>query len=212
MDEFWRLKEVAESPLFGKPEGKSLLNANKDILTIVLENNTPNNWNIDFIVNAAWDLAMNRDEFSLVAPAALSRDAVILAALRESVVLYAVPVAGCAKIPKYEYIWEVDEVIQDRASMFVQTYNDLFDDYLLPSPVYGNAEIYWNASGSSTIIGRCVRIGYDDSVQPTMHYHWAIEHGDNDDLVVKEFWDSQVWSTSQYREKLGIWEVDRRRF
>ena len=140
---------------------------------------------------------MDSDDFSLVALASLSRDAVVLTALRESVVLYAAMVAGCGPI-EYEYEWAVDPIIQERAARFVATFNELFDESL-PEPVADNAQRFSAASDGSKIIGRCVRIGLDDTVQPPRQYHWAIDHLNNKP-VVKEFWDTQIWTTERYRE------------
>jgi hypothetical protein len=30
------------------------------------------------------------------------------------------------------------------------------------------------ACDEKAIVGRCVRVGYDDIPRPVMHYHWAI--------------------------------------
>lgn len=196
-DSFRRLKQVMQSGLYGPPhDGGSLLPAGEDPLSVALKDTFPK-WSVDNLTAAAYDCAASSDDFSLVALAALSKDSVVLAALRETCVLYALAVGGSAY---WETVWEVDEVIQQRAQRFVQTFNDLFDE-ALPIPGPENAREYWNACKEWKILGRCVRIGFDDSIQPTRHYHWAIDHGTDHKLVVKGFWDTDIWTTERYSEK-----------
>jgi hypothetical protein len=168
-----------------------------DALSKALQTSIPENWSIESLTEKAHQYACESDDFSLVALAALSHDSVLLAALRESVVLYvAVAVLGPEMQSQTEYVWEVDEIIEKRAQQFVTTFNELFDDSL-PDPVAQNAAIYWNAGNAQSIISRCVRIGYDDSVQPVKHYHWAIDLV-ADTEVVRDFWDFEVWTTERY--------------
>lgn len=61
-----------------------------------------------------------------MALAALSKDPVVLAACRESVVLYAFLPPGSAYNPEEpEYRWQVDPLIEQRATKFVRTFNQL---------------------------------------------------------------------------------------
>ncbi len=65
------------------------------------------------------------DDYSLVDLAALARDPVLLAALRETAVLYAaVAIGGAAWTADPEYIREVDEILQTRAARFVEDFRD----------------------------------------------------------------------------------------
>jgi hypothetical protein len=195
---YQRLKQVTESRIFGAPfDGDSLLTVGKDSLSVALGKTFPE-WNIETIVDAAYQCALDSDDFSLVALAALSRDPVVLTALRESVVLYAMAVDACAVMPNPEYIWQVDDLIESRGRRFVETFNELFDDSL-PQPKQDNADVFWRACKEWKIVGRCVRIGFDDRVRPINHYHWAIDRAKYS-LIVKDFWDTEVWTTERYRE------------
>jgi hypothetical protein len=196
---FQRLRQVTASRIFGKASGSGLLPGGKDALTIAMETTFPD-WSIATLTQAAYEYALSSDDYSLVALAALSRDSVVLAALRESVVLYAMCMAGCSAEPvQYEYVWGVDEVIQSRATHFVQEFNQLFNASL-PLPTAENAKTFWDAADESKLVGRCVRIGLNDASQPIEHYHWAIDYDESDKLVVKDFWDSELWTTARYRQ------------
>jgi hypothetical protein len=196
---FQRLRQVTASRIFGKASGSGLLPGGKDALTIAMDRTWPN-WTIEILTKAAYEYALSSDDYSLVALAALSRDPVVLAALRESVVLYAMCMAGCSAEPvQYEYVWAVDEVIQSRATHFVQEFNQLFNESL-PPPTAENAKTFWNAADESKLVGRCVRIGFNDGSQPIEHYYWAIDYDESYKLVVKDFWDSELWTTARYRK------------
>lgn len=196
-----RLKRVTESPLFGIPQtNERLFPAGEDPLYYALEKTFPN-WDIPTLTATAYELALNSDQFSLVALASLSRDPVVIAAVRESVVLYAaVMLAGCAKPPQREYIWRVDPMMEKRAQCFVDTFNALFNESL-PAVNASNAEAYWYACNQWTLVGRCVKIGTDLEQLPIKHYHWAIDQNDKMELVASEFWDTEIWTTEQYRER-----------
>jgi len=117
------------------------------------------------LTNRAYECASGSSDFSLVALAALSRDPVVLTALRESVILYLMAVLGLSVESEPKYAWEVDEIIQRRAAQFVETFNELFGEHL-PRPAPENAKDFWKASKKWKIIGRCVRIGFDESDGP----------------------------------------------
>ena len=197
---FKRLKQVTESPIFGPPfDGGFLLSVGEDALSVALKKTFPE-WTVENLTNRAYECAAESSDFSLVALAALSRDPVVLAALRESVVLYAMGARGGWR-PEPEYVWEVDDIIQERASQFVNTFNNLFSERL-PRPAPENAKVFWIASRESQVIGRCVRVGFDDSVRPIRHYHWAIDEDAKYRPVVTEFWDTEIWTTARYRAEL----------
>jgi hypothetical protein len=196
---FQRVRQVTSSRIFGKGGGSGLLPGGKDALTIAMETTFPD-WSIATLTQAAYEYSLSSDDYSLVALAALSRDPVVLAALRESVVLYAMCMAGCSAEPvQYEYVWAVDDVIQSRALYFVQEFNQLFNESL-PLAIAENAKIFWDAADESKLVGRCVQIGFNDANQPIEHYHWAIDYDETDNLVVKDFWDSALWTTARYRQ------------
>src|ERR1051325_8617057 len=97
------------------------------------------------LTNAAYKCAAESSDFSLVALAGLSRDVVVLAALRESVVLYSMAVGGSRMRSEPEYVWAVDEIIRQRAAQFVETFNHLLGERL-PQPAPENAKEFWIAS------------------------------------------------------------------
>ena len=197
-ESYSRLIAVTSSPLFGiRTPSDSLLPSGTDPLTVALSDTFPN-WNIETLTNAAYAIATRSDDFSLVALAALSKDPVVLTALRESVVLYAMALAGAAW-SEPEYVWEVDLEIEKRSKRFVETFNQLFNKSI-PIPSSDNTEIFWNAYDYSKIIGRCVRIGFDDSVTPVKHYHWAVDRTETYEHKTTDFWDHEIWTTQRYRE------------
>ena len=202
VDGYRRLRQVTKSPIFGPAfAGEHLLTVGKDSLSVALKMTFPE-WNVENLTSTAYQCASDSDDFSLVALAALSREPVALTALRESVVLYAMALGGYAALDEEpQYVWAVDEVVQTRSARFVATFNELFGESL-PEPVPENAKQFWIACDIWKIIGRCVRIGYDDSVRPVKHYHWAIDRDAQYNPTVGDFWDTDIWTTQRYREKL----------
>ena len=57
-------------------------------------------------------------------------------------------------------------------------FNALFDE-ALSAPQAANAATYWSAASITSIKGRCVNLGYDDTVSPVQYYRWAIYVGDD---------------------------------
>ena len=102
-------------------------------------------------------------------------------------------------------MWKVDDDLVRHARRFVDAFNALFDDEL-PTPHPDHAERYWRACYGNDVLGRCVRLGSDDTVMPHRYYHWAIRRGAGGagGLEVHEFWDVEIWTTDMYRAKLGI--------
>ena len=156
-------------------------------------------YSVASLTESANRIAKSSDDYSLVGLAAFAKDSVALAALRESVVLYA-ELAAWGMPPEPVYEWAVDPDLEIRAQRFVETFNQLFSESL-PLPIAQNAERYWGAAGRAEILGRCVRIAYDDSVEPWRHYHWAIKSGPGAPYEVDEFWDTEVWTTERYRQE-----------
>ncbi|XVJ69584.1 MAG: hypothetical protein HEQ39_07925 [Rhizobacter sp.] len=196
-----RLKQIIESGIFGpSSDGDCLLSGGEDSLSLALQKTIPA-WNIPKITDAAYLCAVNSNDFSLVTLAALSRDPVVLTALRESVVLYAAAVAGSAMNGTPEYIWTVDQVVESRARQFVDTFNRLFNESL-PLPDATNAATFWRGCNEWKVVGRCVRIGFSGPEQPVKNYHWAIDFDANHALIVKDFWDIDIWTTQRYSEQM----------
>jgi hypothetical protein len=198
LSEFQRLRDVTSAPLYGRPQytGK-LLPAGSDALSQALHDTFPN-WTVASLTAAAYIKAGEMDEISLVGLAARVKDAVLLAALRESVVLYAEMVMGAARHPPQpKYVWNVDKDLAQQARRFVDTFNVLFGEKL-PPPEPAQVERYWHAYVKNEILGRCVRLGCDDTISPIRHYHWAICRGADGEFAVQEFWNPEVWTTTRY--------------
>ncbi|MFN8574486.1 MAG: hypothetical protein U0132_20710 [Gemmatimonadaceae bacterium] len=199
LPEFDRLRAVASSPLYGRPEEcGTLLPTGRDALSQALDDTKPV-WNQSTLVQAAHDAACNWEDFSLVGLAARIKDVVVLTAVRESIVTYVLYMDTSALFPPQpQYVWEVDEELARQASRFVDTFNRLFGEHL-PEPLPSRAKEYWKACRGNWIVGRCVRLGRNPDVVPTQHYHWAIRRKADGHLEVDEFWDADVWTTKRYR-------------
>jgi hypothetical protein len=207
LPQFQRLRNVTSAPLYGRPQHRgTLLPAGRDALSQALLDTFPE-WTVGGLITAAHSTAQETDEFSLVGLAARVQDAVVLTAVRESVVLYAEVVEGSAlDPPRPQYVWKVDEDLAWQARRFIDTFNTLFREEL-PAPEPAQAEHYWHAYDDNEILGRCVRLGYDDTVLPIRHYHWAICRGAHGEFAVQELWKPELWTTTRYRSALrgGGW-------
>lgn len=202
LPEFRRLLDIVGSPLYGRPEynGK-LLPMGRDALAQALGDSAPQ-WTLSRLVEAACDAALRTDDFSLVGLAARARDAVALAALRESVVLYAELRLGALEDPPApRFLWAVDEGLVVQARQFIDAYNTLFG-MELPLPEPQQAEQFWHACVANDVHGRCVHIGMERRVTPALHYHWAICRGANGAHEVREFWSPDTWTSDRYRAAL----------
>jgi len=201
LPEFQRLLNVTSAPLYGRLQhtGK-LLPVGRDPLSQALLD-TRLQWTMPRLIEAAYSVALKTDDISLVGLAARIKDPVILTATRESVVLYAEEVLGSMLGEEPQYAWEVDEDLAAHAKKFIATFNALFGEEL-PPPNPTQAEVYWHAYGDNDVLGRCVRLGYNDSVSPVRHYHWAICVGNGGELMAREFWHPEVWTTTRYRSVL----------
>jgi hypothetical protein len=94
-------------------------------------------------------------------------------------------------------VWQVDADLAAQASRFIAAFNRLFGNELPPAEA-GQVEAYWHASDSDKYLGRCVRLGVDDSTIPVRHYHWAIRRGQDGHPTVHEFWENEIWTTDRY--------------
>jgi len=101
-------------------------------------------------------------------------------------------------LPKYVYEWNVDKEIEERVNRFISLFNELTSSHILTANPK-NAEYFYNAYEKNHILGRCVRIAYDDNQIPTRHYHWAI-NSHNHEFLFDEFWDSELWTTDKYKK------------
>jgi hypothetical protein len=200
LPEFQRLLAVSSSPIFGSPVREHLLPVGRDPLSAALYAVRMPQWSVPLLTAEAARLARESDDCSLVGLAARAEDPVVLAALRESVVLHAEVVVGCAMpLPRYEFVWQVAPEVAGAARRFVDAFNALFGREL-PPPTAQFAELYWMTCRESNVVGRCVRIG--QSNPPASYYHWAVRRNDAGELSVHEFWHDQVVTTEQYRNDL----------
>jgi len=199
LPQFRRLLQVASATLYGPPvQGEKLLPVGRDPLSEALRATWPD-WTVARLTATACAAAREADDISLVGLAARIKDPVVLAALRESVVLYAESVVGSLS-PPMEFVWHVDDELATQARRFVDTFNALFGDEL-PAPIREYAEVYWSAYAGATILGRCVRLGQTDTL-PLRYYHWGICIAGGDQLSVQEFWHREIWTTARYRAAL----------
>jgi hypothetical protein len=194
---YTRLKQVASSPIFGENKKTSaLFPQGKDAITFALKETFPD-WTVPNITAVAYEIAAGSEDYSLVGLSALTKDPAVIAACRESVVLYAEAYVEIEDSPEPDYLWRVDEIIERRAKTFVTAFNDLMGESL-PEPCATNAHAYYEAFSDVDILGRCVRIGSDIRVDPIRHYHWAIDEVGGA-YQVKDFWDTELWTTRRYR-------------
>jgi hypothetical protein len=203
LPEFQRLLAVTSAPLYGKPLNTGrLLPAGLDALSRALFDTRPD-WSLERLTETACHAAGETDDFSLVGLAARIRDPVVLTATRESVVLYAAVMVGSALRPaRPKYMWNVDKDLAEQARRFIEAFRALFGDQL-PPPEPKQAERYWHASQNNGILGRCVRLGYNDTLSPVRQYHWAICRSNDHSFRVQEFWHPEVWTTERYRAAIG---------
>lgn len=201
LEEFQRLDKITAAPLYGwaNDQGR-LLKVGRDALTQALSDTNPG-WTLERLSTRAAEVARERDEFSLVGLAARIGDPVLLAATRESSVAYAEGFLGGIP-PQRTYVWQVDRELAEFASRFIGVFLDLFDEDL-PPPTPAQAECYWVAFKSNVVLGRCVRIAYDDRCLPPRHYRWGIYCNSTGKLAVQEFWSSYHWTTAAYRRVIG---------
>jgi hypothetical protein len=197
--EFQRLEEVVSSRIFGEPvSAGGLLPMGRDPLSQALIDLPLRHWSIKALVRRASEVARQKEDYSLVGLAALAEDPVMLAALRESVVLYAEVAFGAPARPEDEqYAWAVDNRLETQATRFVKRFNSLFGEDL-PDPAAGNAGQYWRASQEASVVDRCVRIGEDPHAAPIRYYHWAVTPAGSGEVRVEEFWDVELWTTERY--------------
>lgn len=200
MVEFRLLWDVFTSGLYGLPQRKNkLLPVGRDPLTQALDDCFPD-WTVEQLTAAACQAALRADDVSLVGLAARAQDPVVLAALRESVVLGAEALYyGLHDEP--EYTWRVDGWLEEAANRFIAIFNR-FDPGRLPEAGAANAKLFAQAYEDNEFIGRCARIAMNED--QTQHYHWAVafkmEAGRPVGCVVDAFWDSSLWTTDRYRD------------
>lgn len=226
MPELQRLVEVAESGMYGRPQYESadarlMLPVGRDAFSTALRELKPTEWNVGALVARARSAAVKDDDFSLVGLAARAADPVALAALRESVVLYAEKRITIGGGLRYVYAWRVDEGLARCADRFIEVFNRLvagpnsglraghwmsgifnlraFDP--IPRAVAENAPHFYDCFKDNAILGRCVHLG--TRTDTGEKYHWAVraasDHNSEQGMEVHDFWSHDLWTTSRYR-------------
>jgi hypothetical protein len=197
LPQFQRLLAVTSSPIFGRPIRENLLPTGRDPLSAALRAApSSREWTVPSLMAAASVLVKERDDYSLVGLACRAQDPVVVAALRESVVLYAETITDRAAAGP-RYVWRVDPELAAAAQRFINAFNELFGKELPPATA-AYAHIYGLSATNARIEGRCARLGQTNDVPPA-YYHWAVAkmHGE---LVVDEFWAAEIWTTERYRQ------------
>ena len=229
LPELARLLEVTGSRIFGKPQfvieetgTELMLPRGRDPLSEAMRALHPDDWSVRALMDTAFDPATRRDAISLVALAVRSRDAVVAAALRESVILYAEKfefIGAMDEDIEYRYEWRVDPALAEAANRFISAFNALvaaanatadrrlrltgpFDSLAyepIPPATPGNAWHFHSQCEDNEILGRCANLGSRRDPAP-LHYHWAITWSE-DALRVEDFWDGALWTTERYRRE-----------
>ena len=230
LPELRRLLDVMGSPIHGRPQcvrgdEVRMLPTGRDSLWQALDDVEPARWSVPALAAAAYAAAVSHDDFSLVGLAARARDAVAVAALRESVVLYAEKydlIGGSEDEEEIEYVWRVDPDLERNANRFIDAFNDLVGSAnrrVEPREIFGsefelratqpipaarrdNAGHFHSCCMDNEILGRCVNLGR--RLDTGSKYHWAIRRSADRSLEVHDFWDDGLLTTQRYREQNGI--------
>lgn len=200
-ESYKRLYQIVTSPIFGNDFDKGkLLPRSSNPFNVSLKKTFPN-WNMQTITQEAYQLAGQSNDFSLVTLGVLTKDPIVITALRESLALYMAAVAaGIPEPVQYKYEWRVDSEIEKRAKLFVSEFNSLFNNEL-PLPCEKNAETYYYACKTEGLFGRCINLGNNNNPSNMQFYHWAIKFNSDYNLEACEFWDSKIVTTQEFREQ-----------
>ncbi len=200
LESYQMLSRIMSSEIYGKGNEDGFFPRRLDSLFYALDSIPINEWSVKTITEKAQSIAIKNDDISLVGIAASINDSVVLTALRESVALYAMVALGCAEVPpKMVYQWNVDSALQIKVDRFIRIFNELTASNI-KNACSENVEYFYKAFEDNEIIGRCIRIGIDDSTTPEKNYHWAITH-DARGLVVDDFWSKELWTTERYQDE-----------
>lgn len=218
-----RILQITGSALYGRPQFErndemKLLPTGRDPLSQAMFNAKfePDLWTVPFLAAKAKDCALEYDDISLVGLAARAGDAVVLAALRESVVLYAEKIVTLGGVPEYEYVWRVDPALAVQANRFIELFNRLVASANaplhekswqefgfrasrpIPSATAASAAHFYDCFEDNEIAGRCVHLG--TRLDTKQMYHWAIRIAKGrGGLEAHDFWHDEMWSTARYR-------------
>jgi hypothetical protein len=227
MPELERLRTLMGSGMYGVPahdidQPRKMLPAGRDPLSRALKALEPDLWAVPRLVERAGEEARRHDDISLVGLAARAGDAVALASMRESVVLYAEKVVTIgADETTYEYVWQVGDELARAANRFIEIFNRLvapenarLDKSLrmnltigwhayrpIPLAEAANAPYFFHTAEDNEVMGRCVHLGTRLD-RPDGRYHWAVRRSSKPEgpaLEVEEFWSKDLWTTDRYR-------------
>jgi hypothetical protein len=205
MPAFGRLLNVFSSRIYGYfPVHNGVLPGAHDCLAEALQCSI-GHWEMSALLKASNAAALEKDDYSIVGLAARLKDAVCVAGVRETVVLYAEVTITADNLDDLlrepEYGWEVSEELALNANRFIDEYNSLFDSKL-PAAKPENAKRFFEAYSGNELEGRCVRIGTDIQLAPNRYYHWKIDRSQDGSLVASDFWSEELWTTERYRRTL----------
>ena len=190
------------SGLYGEYKfDKNILPTVKDAIYYTLETLPVNKWNKDNILDTAYEIIKDTNNYSIINLGIILKNPVIITALRESVVLYSEFICTGAPPPIiyiHKYIWNVSKNIENMANIIIEIFNGICP-YKIPEAIESNAELYYYEYTENKIDSRCVRIGFDDL--SNKNYHWAIKNIKNMANKYKfiDFWDSELWTTEKLK-------------
>jgi hypothetical protein len=227
--ELERLRDMAQSPIFGRPEhvrnGETMmLAAGRDPLSQAMHDIDAADWGIASLLAGARDACLAHDDFSLVGLAARASDAIAMAATRESVVLYAeklLLIGDDGDEDPPQYVWRVDAELARHCNRFIDAFNALVGEanrkvdrrellsgefeWHAARPIAraepANAGSFHSLCADNEVLGRCVNLAHDR--ERDAYYHWAIGPAGGQ-LEVHDFWNAELHTTQRYRTDHGI--------
>lgn len=203
LNSFQKLSKVASSRIYGEPVASEfLLPRSRTSLDRVLSalpesESLLKEVSVESIIQQGKEIAMQNQDGSFVGLALQTGDPVVVAACRESVVLYNDCVfIAAAPEPTYVYEWNVSPAMEKLTQQFVRHLEEA-TGIRLPTPGPETARSYSYAGDANEIQGRCVALAQ----HPTLGwYHWAIYY--DRDLKRNEtqaFWAKKLWTTKLYK-------------
>ena len=185
------LRAYFSSPALGRPVSgmDNLLPQTSSPLNEALQTILPQDWNIDRICQAAM-AQVDEDDVNLLALAAMTGDALLICATRETMALD-MCVATCA-IETPTYRWAVSAALAERANRFIDRLQR-DTGIVLPAADASSAEYYFHQQQNAGLSGRCIAIG---QIPGNGYYHWYIGY-DLGGCQVKDFWSDSLWTTEQ---------------
>jgi len=155
-------------------------------------------YNYKNILDYAYEEIKDKEILTLVEMGILTKNPIIVTALRESVALYVEPVMlGIFEPPKNKYIWNVNKNIEKAGNKIIEMFNNICP-YKIPVGIKENAELFYDEFIENNICYRCIKIVTDEN---GLNYHWAIIGDEyNKKYEFKEFWDKKLWSTEEFKK------------